>query len=806
LHRYCKILFNETRAQKGDFNDPQYVVGECVGSRLYLFQIIDSIFFSIPPPKYELRGAWIATVVNLDWPTSPSMNTFGQRIELISLLDKLKKAGINAVFFQVRTECDAFYDSPYEPWSYYLTGQQGRAPDPYYDPLAFAVEEAHKRGMELHAWFNPYRVQRKVGSYPLASNHVSKLHPEWVITIGDFQFLDPGIPAVREYVTQIVLDVVRRYDVDGVHFDDYFYPYPPHQITNEDDATFAQYSRGMTNKGEWRRENVNLLIQMIYDSLQVIRPEVKFGISPFGIWKNGVPYGIVGLDAYSTIYCDAVAWLNRQIVDYLAPQLYWPFGGGQDYGKLLPWWASKANGRHIYPGQAVYRIYSWSADEMPRQIRLNRKTANVFGSIFFRARSLLSNPKGFLDSLRQNYFRFPALPPPMPWKGQAAPQPPLNLVFAVDSGDSLYRLLWTSPDSASWLRFVVYRFKSTAVGDSDFALAENIAGLTGETRYLPAIPETPGPYVYAVTAVGRNAAESGPSNFVEIFPPTSPLLLNPMYGDTTVGRTTVLAWRRPETATGFRIEVATDSLFSDGIFLRLAGIPDTTRSISGLDGQTVYYWRVAAGNPGGYGPYSEVAWFQTGFPVAPVLATPENGTENVPVSPVFAWHPAKGAKHYRLQVARRPVFGLSTVADIQDIQDTLYAGVELSPASYYYWRVQAVNEYGESDWSEIFQLKTAPATTVEVAEDIPQDFELYQNYPNPFNAVTTIEFDLPSSAHVRLVVYDMLGHRVADLIDRFMEAGRHRTLFQADELSSGIYFYYLQAGPFRSVRKMTLIK
>ena len=283
------------------------------------------------PPKREFRGAWLATVANLDWPVRGDTPQ-NQKNQLISLFDGMSAAGINAVIFQVRPECDALYASPYEPWSYALTGSQGSAPSPFYDPLQFAVDEAHRRGMELHAWFNPYRAERSVDSYALAGNHVVVQHADWILTFAasgttaPLKILNPGIPEVREFVARVVADIVRRYDVDGIHADDYFYPYPPQAITNQDDATFAAYPRGFTNRGDWRRDNVNLLMKLVRDSIAAIKPWVKFGMSPFGIWKNGVPPGITGLDAYSVIYGDAIAWLHDRSVDYLTPQLYWRIG------------------------------------------------------------------------------------------------------------------------------------------------------------------------------------------------------------------------------------------------------------------------------------------------------------------------------------------------------------------------------------------------------------------------------------------------------------------------------------------------
>ena len=338
-------------------------------------------------PKHEFRGVWIATVFGLDWPVRGAPPE-QQKETLTLILDRLRDAGINAVFFQVRAESDAMYESSIEPWSYWLTGKQGRAPAPIYDPLAFAVKEAHERGMELHAWFNPFRANRG-GDYATAENHVANRHPEWVLTVGSVRILDPGKAAVRDYVTSVVMDVVRRYDIDGVHFDDYFYPYPPNQISAQDAATFDEESRGFTSLFDWRRDNVNIFVAQVGDSIRAVKPHVSFGISPFGIWRNGVPPGIVGLDAYNVIFADALAWIEAKSIDYLVPQLYWPFGGAQDYATLAPWWADKIGELHLYTGNALYRAERatnpnalFSPDEIPEQIRFNRGYLGNFG---FRA-------------------------------------------------------------------------------------------------------------------------------------------------------------------------------------------------------------------------------------------------------------------------------------------------------------------------------------------------------------------------------------------------------------------------------------
>ncbi|MFN3694958.1 MAG: glycoside hydrolase family 10 protein, partial [Ignavibacterium sp.] len=368
------------------------------------------IFAQSNPPKREMRAAWVATVTNLDWPSSPTISTNQKKQEAINLLDQLKSAGINTIIFQIRTECDALYSSAYDPWSYWLTGSQGNPPYPYFDPLEFWIEEAHKRGMELHAWFNPYRAERNVGNYPLAPNHVVNAHPNWVLTIGTFRFLNPGLQEVRNYISNVIFDVVSRYDVDGVHFDDYFYPYPPNHMTANptnnalDDSAFAADPRGFTNKDDWRRDNVNIMIAQVNNRIQSVKPWVKFGISPFGIWRPGYPPGITGMDAYATIYADALAWLRAQSIDYLTPQLYWPFGGGQDYAKLQPWWGDSVyvHGRHYYPGHALYRVDpgsgNWTASEIPNQIRFDRANPKVHGGVFFRAKSFVSIFKGVTDT------------------------------------------------------------------------------------------------------------------------------------------------------------------------------------------------------------------------------------------------------------------------------------------------------------------------------------------------------------------------------------------------------------------------
>ncbi|ARA94126.1 hypothetical protein AWN76_013835 [Rhodothermaceae bacterium RA] len=480
-------------------------------------------------PKEEFRGAWIATVNNLDWPRTTS--TSAQQAELVALLDGLKAAGINAVFFQIRPACDAFYASSYEPWSAWLTGTQGQPPEPFYDPLAFAIEEAHKRGMELHAWFNPFRAV--IGSAPLADTHIAETHPEWILEFDGLEILNPGIPDVRSYIADVIMDVVTRYDVDGVHYDDYFYPYPPNQITNEDQETYATYGGGFASIDTWRRYNINMFVRTVHERLTAFEAEtgrvVKHGVSPFGIWKSGVPSGINGLSAYDVIYADAPNWLAQEWIDYLVPQLYWPFGGGQDYGKLAPWWATQMNGRHLYPGHGLYRAdrntYGgtlFAADEVPRQVRFNRAQDGIHGSVFFRALNLTRySSRGFADSLRTDLYRYPAIPPSMAWKDLTPPPAPDALTFTWTADDEV-TLDWAplpakTGQAAPW-RYAVYRVRSSTPPDVATVQqdARNLLAVTGGTS----LTDRPGladePYYYFVTALSGNSVESEPSPLVSV--------------------------------------------------------------------------------------------------------------------------------------------------------------------------------------------------------------------------------------------------------------------------------------------------
>ncbi len=788
---------------------------------LFVFQFIT--LAQLNHPKREFRAAWVATVVNLDWPSSPFLTTDQQKQELLEILDGLKETGINVVIFQIRSECDAMYQSSIEPWSFWLTGQQGKAPNPFYDPLEFAIEEAHKRGMELHAWFNPYRVVRSItGTYPASSNHVSVQHPEWVVTYGNIKVLNPGLPEVRDYISKVISDVVRRYDIDGVHFDDYFYPYPVSGVSFNDEAAFQNYPNGFTNKSDWRRNNVNRFIKQVEDSIQSIKPWVKFGISPFGIWKNGVPSGITGLSSYNDLYADCMYWMRNHYIDYLTPQLYWKFGGSQDYGKLMPWYADSAAkyNRHFYPGQAPYHIgdsQNWSASEIPNQIRANRNNPNTQGNVFFRTLvGVLDNEKGFTDSLKNDFYKYPSLLPVMNWKDTVKPNQPLNLKFGRVASTGISGLKWDLPNTASdgdtATRYVVYHFNNASPQQSDYENAENIYSIEGSRETYPASSELTAPYYFSITALDRNYNESNPSTIVQITEPAAPLIAFPLNDEINIEDTVDLKWVYADGASSYQLEVGTDSTFNSNILFNSSNVNDTIQAIRGMSGQTKYYWKVKSINIAGESNSSSIYNFTTGFPITPVLLDPQHKTLDVFINPTLKWAKSPTAQSYRLQLTKSLTFNDQTVImDTSGITDTTLSLNNLDGYTIYYWRVSAENQYGVSLWPNPFGFRTKEVLAVKDGSEIPTDYKLYQNFPNPFNPTTEIKFSVPKTGNVELKVFDILGREVAELVNENFSTGSYSVTWDGKnnsgtQVPSGVYIYTIKSGQFISSKKMILIK
>jgi len=399
-----------------------------------------------PPPAREFRAAWIATVANIDWPSKPGLPVAQQQAELNSLLDRAAQLHFNAVFFQVRTVSDALYASTIEPWSEYLTGTQGRAPEPFYDPLAFAVTGAHQRGLELHAWFNPFRAGHPLAKSPPAPNHITRLLPELVRHYGDQTVLDPGEPPAQARALAVMLDVVKRYDVDGVVIDDYFYPYPQKDTLGvyrdfPDDVSWARFGAASgLSRADWRRDNINRFIFKLSQSIKTAKPWVQFGVSPFGIWRPKNPPPIAGLDAYEKIYADSRKWLAVGWVDYLAPQLYWAVASPeQSFPLLFDWWrAQNVKGRHVWPALADSNVGTkFLTAEIPHQIQLLRQK-NDPGAVHYHLRSVLDNPA--LAAAVGAQYSPPALVPTSLWLNFTSPPPAkLSVYFQGKSAHVVWR-------------------------------------------------------------------------------------------------------------------------------------------------------------------------------------------------------------------------------------------------------------------------------------------------------------------------------------------------------------------------------
>ncbi len=403
---------------------------------MFLAAVLLTLAPALPAPPREFRGVWVATVGNIDWPSRKGLTSAEQQKELRAILDQCVELHLNAVVFQVRPMCDALYASKLEPWSEFLTGMAGQAPEPFYDPLEFAVREAHARGLELHAWFNPYRARSPVASSPLPADHLVNRRPDLAKPYGKHLWLNPTHPDVQDHSLRVILDVVRRYDVDGVHLDDYFYPYKEKdaegkEIPFPDDDTWGEYQKrgGKLDRAGWRRDAVDRFVERMYREVKRAKPWVKVGISPFGIWRPGNPPGIAGFDQYGELYADPKRWFNEGWVDYLSPQLYWPIKQEkQSYPKLLAWWAGEnRKGRHLWPGDIPSRVTGtdrgWPASEIVAQVKATREQKGAGGNIHFSMKTLMADRGGVATALREVYAE-PALVPASTWLSDRMPERP----------------------------------------------------------------------------------------------------------------------------------------------------------------------------------------------------------------------------------------------------------------------------------------------------------------------------------------------------------------------------------------------
>lgn len=475
--------------------------------------------------KREFRGVWIATVGNVDWPSKPGLSVEQQKEEYIRILEDLKKMNMNAVLVQVRPAADRFYATPaYEPWSKYLTGEKGK--DPGYDPLDFLIDEAHKRGMEFHAWFNPYRITTTKNE-KIPEGHIAKQHPDWVIKYDGKYYYDPGNPQAREFTENVIAEVVKTYNVDGIHMDDYFYPYPVRgkngkDIPFPDGESYKKYGNGMS-LADWRRNNTNLFVRDLSRKIKAVKPFVKFGISPFGVWRNDNVDSTgsatrAGVQNYDDLYADIRTWINNRWIDYVVPQIYWDFNKKvARYDVLVDWWAKEVRGKgvNLYIGQGAYRLgdsKAWSnSDELINQVKYNRKYPEVQGSVFFGYDKIKSNKLNVKTKLKQQVYNNKVLPPKVSSINTQAPDRVKN-VAGKGYGDRV-ELSWEDTPTNSTTYYAIYR--ATTPQFTDAVLLDTVFKTNG-TRYIDSDVTDGRTYYYIVKPVDLTHNEGASSNILKI--------------------------------------------------------------------------------------------------------------------------------------------------------------------------------------------------------------------------------------------------------------------------------------------------
>lgn len=488
-------------------------------STLVVFMIIASVQINAKASKREFRGVWIHTVQQSQYKT---MTPIEMQRYFIDMLNQFQQAGINALVFQVRPQADAFYKSNLEPWSRFLTGEQGLEPNPEWDPMAFLIRECHARNIEFHAWLNPYRVTNSENE-KLSENHIYWKHPEWFVKYGKQIYFDPGMPECRNYIRQVVKDIVTRYNVDAIHMDDYFYPYPISGEVFPDDETFRAYgaSQGFdaTQKNAWRRNNVNLLISELKETIFKTKPWVRFGISPFGIYRNSSSHEsgskTSGLQNYDDLYADVLLWAKNSWIDYIVPQLYWEIGHKQaDYSTLTKWWSEHVNTEHLYIGQSVVRtmqaVDSKTGDQNQLRSKLEqvKATPTIQGNCWWNGYDLLRNEGGILDSLKNNYYKYPALMPAFTSMDGIDPLP-IKKLWAEWTPEG-YFLYWLPQEDKDPMNmpehYCIYRFKSgEKINLND---PSKIVAITNQTAYQLPYDKGKVKYIYAITTIDKYNLES----------------------------------------------------------------------------------------------------------------------------------------------------------------------------------------------------------------------------------------------------------------------------------------------------------
>lgn len=712
-------------------------------------------------PKREERASWLTTVWRIDWPitvvtsTGNTAQIQSQKNEMTRILDSLVSCNMNAVYFQVRSRCDAMYNSSYEPWSTDLVGTRGM--DPGYDPLAFAIQEAHKRGLELHAWLNPYRYETVKDQWTGLPGDYRTPHPDWILTYADVSILDPGRPEVRRRITNIIGEIVNNYDVDGIIFDDYFYAYGGTASTL-DAATQALYKPTNMDLGDWRRDNVNKMIKDVFDTIQSIKPYVKFGVSPFGIWttdtnvalKEGLslPQGITGGNMYAEIYCDPVAWLKQSTVDYISPQLYWTTTStGQDYDVLCPWWSDLSNkfNRHFYSSQTLSGLSTSSyappmkikavdgeqismnavsgiekvglqrlagattvsQEEIGNQIIRNRLSDinNAPGSVFFSTGPLYKTA-GFTNYLRKIQFTQKSLTPNISWKSH----PDFGLVTGISLNEN--NLTWNS--AGSNLRYSVYAIPNDKINNAgNFNTSTYLLGVSYSNSFVVPPSISTSTNTFAVAVFDRYGNEfpaklmnqpDGIALSVDLnFPSDASQMMLPFN----------FTWNANDLADCYLLEISEDNTFSKPILSReLTEKTFSTDNIQSLQDGKTYYWRVKARKPNALDGISQTRSF-TIHKFA--IISPINGSVGLSLTPTFEWDNISSTASYTLEIATSAQF--SSIIYSKNLVGvtnfTIPVGALVGSTSYYA-RVKVVNGSTSATSSSI------QFTTLEIPIPVPQ--------------------------------------------------------------------------------------
>ncbi len=709
-------------------------------ARAYFFILlflISSGLVSQNNPTDELRSAWVATVSNLDWPNSwDKGNVDAQKQSFIDLIESLQEVNINTIFFQVRTECDAFYNSDYEPWSRYLTGTQGKYPG--YDPLKFAIEACHDRGIELHVWLNPYRINTSKfdNDNYYDTKHVYKKHPEWAIEYSDGKkILNPGLPQVQLYIKKVAGDIINKYDIDGIHFDDYFYAYggTPEEL---DRQTYLTYGEEYSNIGDFRRGSINKMIQNVMDTIYTTKPYLRYGVSPFGIYGNGMnPSGITGLDAYNVIYCDPIEWLKQGSVDYINPQLYWTTGGFQDFGKLLPWWAGWADqyNRDVYAGHGIYRLDDypvasfhdfnlheykeyfnlsktemlrlggWSLEEVIKQINIVRqnRAKNAKGSVFFRAKDF-DRVYGLKNFIVKNAYKYKTLLPNQYWKNSPKPEKVTNIRYEKVPNKPFYRIVWDNGDTLS--RYAIYNTKI-----SDIAKPENLLDITFDNYYIPPSDTVYDGMSIGIVKIDRFWKTGDISTSFDIPKPDIPELIFPADNYINLTRDDVFRWKSSKYAGSYEIEFSKDIGFNNILNSFFGNATELESDKLTLSGEEYYFWRVRASNIAGYSDFSAIRKMKTGFPKTPNITYPEYDEKNISLNLEIKYNASSGTDSIHLQLSKiNSKFELINIKvdTILKKSDAFTFVDKLDKYSVYFVRIRSKNDFGYSNWSEVIKFKT----------------------------------------------------------------------------------------------------